>query len=98
MGRNNMKMSHKTLIGAGLALVLTTAAFAQTPPTRIRGQIEKVDGNMLVIKARDGAMLNVKLADDARITAMVKSSVADIRRAPATRGWRRRDLSRICCA
>jgi hypothetical protein len=74
-----MKISHKALIGAGLALVLATSALAQTPPTRIRGQIEKVDGNMLTIKARDGAMLNVKLADDARITAMVKSSVADIK-------------------
>jgi hypothetical protein len=74
-----MKLSHKTLIGIGLALVLATSALAQTPPTRIRGQIEKVDGNMLTIKARDGAMLNVKLADDARITAMVKSSVADIK-------------------
>jgi hypothetical protein len=74
-----MKLSHKALIGAGLALALTASALAQTPPTRIRGQIEKVDGNMLTIKARDGAMLNVKLADDARITAMVKSSVADIK-------------------
>jgi hypothetical protein len=74
-----MKISHKALIGAGLALVLASSALAQTPPTRIRGQIEKVDGNMLTIKARDGAMLNVKLADDARITAMVKSSVSDIK-------------------
>ena len=74
-----MKTSRKALIGVGLALVLATNAFAQTAPTRIRGQIEKVDGNMLTIKARDGTMLNVKLADDARITAMVKSSVADIK-------------------
>jgi outer membrane lipoprotein SlyB len=73
-----MKLS-QALIGAGLGLVLTTSAFAQTPPTRIRGQIEKVDGNMLTIKARDGAMLNVKLADDVRITAMTKASPADIK-------------------
>jgi len=72
-------MSNKALIGAGLALVLATSAFAQTPPTRIRGQIEKVDGSMLTIKARDGSMMNVKLADNARITAMVKASPADIK-------------------
>src|SRR5476651_2249411 len=75
----NMKMSHKALIGAGLALVLASSAFAQTPPTRIRGQIEKVDGSMLTIKARDGAMLNVKLADNARVMAYVKASPADIK-------------------
>src|ERR1700688_1569090 len=74
-----MKMSHKALIGAGLALMLTTSAFAQTPPTRIRGQIEKVDGSMLTIKARDGAMMNVKLADNARVMAYVKATPADIK-------------------
>jgi hypothetical protein len=74
-----MKISHKALIGAGLALVLAASSFAQTPPTRIRGQIEKVDGSMLTIKARDGVMLNVKLADNARVMAYVKASPADIK-------------------
>jgi hypothetical protein len=74
-----MKITHKALIGAALALVLAAGAFAQTPPTRIRGQIEKVDGDMLTVKARDGTMLNVKLAEKARITAMVKATPADIK-------------------
>jgi hypothetical protein len=74
-----MQFAIKAILGAGLALVLTTNAFAQTPPVRIRGEIEKVDGSMLTVKARDGAMMNVKLADDARITAMVKASAADIK-------------------
>jgi hypothetical protein len=74
-----MKMTHKALIGAGLALVLTASAFAQTPPTRIRGQIEKVDGSMVTIKARDGAMLNVKLDEKVRVSALVKATLADIK-------------------
>ena len=74
-----MKMSYRVLIGAGLALVLATSAFAQTPPTRIRGEIEKVDGGMVTVKARDGSMMNVKLADNARIMAFVKASPADIK-------------------
>lgn len=74
-----MKKSHKALIGAGLALVLATSAFAQTPPTRIRGQIEKVDGSMVTVKARDGSMMDVKLADNARVMAFVKASPADIK-------------------
>jgi outer membrane lipoprotein SlyB len=73
-----MKFSHKALIGAGLALVLATAAFAQQP-ARIRGQIEKADGAMLSLKARDGTMLNVKVADDARVAALVKATLADIK-------------------
>jgi len=74
-----VKKSHKGLIGAGLSLVLATSAFAQTPPTRIRGQIEKVDGSMVTIKARDGSMMNVKLVDNARVMAFIKASSADIK-------------------
>jgi hypothetical protein len=70
------------MLGAtAFALALAgSAAFAQQPQTvRIRGQIEKIDGNMLAIKARDGSIMNVKLADNARVTAMVKASLADIK-------------------
>jgi hypothetical protein len=63
---------------AAVALIFTTAAFAQQPG-RIRGQIEKVDGPMLVLKTRDGAMLDVKLADDARVSALEKASLSDIK-------------------
>jgi hypothetical protein len=72
-----MKLS-QALIGAGLALVLATSAFAQQP-ARIRGQIEKADGAMLSLKTRDGAMMNVKVADDARVAALVKATLADIK-------------------
>jgi hypothetical protein len=63
---------------AAIALLFATAAFAQQP-TRIRGQIEKADGGMLALKTRDGAMLDVKVADDARVAALVKASLADIK-------------------
>jgi outer membrane lipoprotein SlyB len=64
-----------------LAVVLAaTTAFAQTPGTRIRGQIEKADGAILALKTRDGTMLNVKLADDARVSALVKATLADIKK------------------
>ena len=43
---------------------------AQQPQTiRIRGTIENVDGPNLTIKARDGNTMQVKLGDNARITA-----------------------------
>ena len=42
-------------------------------------QIEKADGPMLSLKTRDGAMLNVKVDDKARVAALVKASLADIK-------------------
>ncbi len=68
---------------AGLVLILTASAiWAQQqgpPPVRIRGTIEKVDGSTLQVKARDGSSLTIKLADNARITAMVKAQLSDIK-------------------
>jgi hypothetical protein len=61
-----------------IALVFTTASFAQQPG-RIRGQIEKADSGTLSLKQRDGSMLNVKVAEDARVAALVKASLDDIK-------------------
>lgn len=69
----------------GLALALTaalgpTSAVAQKPGmVRVRGTIERVDGQTLTVKSRDGSPLTVKLADKARITAMIKATLADIK-------------------
>jgi hypothetical protein len=76
----------RRMLGAAAVGVLLASSVAlaqaqqmsQTPPVRIRGTIEKVDGSMLTIKARDGSTVQAKLADNARITAMVKASLADI--------------------
>jgi hypothetical protein len=46
---------------------------------RIRGQIDKVEGNALTVKARDGATLAINLPDNVRVTGMVKASLADIK-------------------
>lgn len=62
-------------------LFATSVALAQTPaaPVRVRGTIEKVDGQTLTVKLRDGTETTVKLADNAHVTAMVKASLADIK-------------------
>jgi hypothetical protein len=60
-----------------LALVASAASAQQ--PGRIRGQIEKADGDMLSLKTRDGALLNVKLDEKARVSALVKATLADIK-------------------
>jgi outer membrane lipoprotein SlyB len=70
------------MLGAGAFALLVAPPFAaaQAPaPVRVRGTIEKVDGQNLTVKSRDGKTLTVKLADKARVTAMVKASLADIK-------------------
>jgi len=62
---------------AGAIIAVSCSATAQTQ--RVRGTIEKADGNMLLLKASDGAQLKLTLTDDARIVAVVKASMADIK-------------------
>ena len=75
-------MQKMTRLGvAGLAVMVTASVVwaQQAPPVRIRGEITKVDGNTLSIKSRTGENLTVKLAEPMRVSAMVKSSLADIK-------------------
>ena len=70
------------LLTAFAALFVSSFAVAQAPQTvRVRGTIEKVDGQTLTVKLRDGNTLAIKPADNARVTAMIKASLADIFRA-----------------
>jgi hypothetical protein len=68
-----------------LTVVLLTAfasvsVWAQQPQAmRIRGTIEKLDGNTLSVKSRDGAEMQVKLTDDARVVDVVNASLSDIK-------------------
>ena len=64
---------------AGLGLLpLASVAWAQQPPSvRIRGTIEKVDGNVLAVKSRDGAEIKLTLAES--IVAVVKSALSEIK-------------------
>jgi hypothetical protein len=68
------------MIATALSLVGAAAALAQAPqPARIRGTIDQVDGNVLTVKLRDGGTLVARLAADARVSALVKASAADIK-------------------
>ncbi len=55
------------------------SALAQQKPVRVRGTIEQVDSSVLTVKSREGETLKVKLADDAKVLALVKTSPADIK-------------------
>ena len=46
---------------------------------RVRGTIEGVEGQTLVVKSRDGADVKVALADNTAIVGIVKASISDIK-------------------
>src|SRR5215213_2301285 len=68
-------------IVATIALLVAAApiANAQEPTVRVRGSIERVEGDIYVIKARSGSELKVKLPDNAMIVALTNASLADIK-------------------
>ena len=74
-------MTRRIFGATGLALILATSALwaQQAPPLRVRGTIEKVDGDTLTVKARGGETMTVKLADNVRVAAMLKATMADIK-------------------
>jgi hypothetical protein len=74
-----LNMSRRALAAAAIALAFSVSAALAQQPGRIRGEIAKADGAVLSVKTRDGAMLKVKVADDARVAALVKASLADIK-------------------
>src|SRR5262249_50888703 len=62
------------------AIVAAPIAWAQeAPPVRVRGTIERVEGPVYVIKARDGAELKLTVAAKPSIATLVKASLADIK-------------------
>jgi hypothetical protein len=75
-------MTRRAFGAAGFALAFaTTASLAQQQPqtTRIRAVIEKVDGDVLMVKARNGDQLKVTMADNARYAAMIKATLDDLK-------------------
>jgi Domain of unknown function (DUF5666) len=67
-----------TAVGSVALTILAGTAIAQET-VRIRGTIERVDGNTYVVRSRDGYVHALALATDASVAASVKSSIVDIR-------------------
>jgi hypothetical protein len=70
------------MLGASALAVLLTASYAlaQTPNVvRVRATIDSVDGSMITAKARDGAAMKIKLADNAPVNEVVKIPLSDIK-------------------
>jgi hypothetical protein len=76
-------MRSKLFLAAVFVAALVLPAAAQNPPdttpTRIRGTVDKLDGQTLLIKSRDGQSLSVALAPNFTVLGVVTKSVADIK-------------------
>ena len=72
-------MTHRFLIAVSALALLAAPALADTAQ-RIRGTVEKIDGNTLTVKPRDGgASLVIRLSDTWGAGGVVKASLADIK-------------------
>src|SRR5579859_2994540 len=64
---------------AGLALMIGAASVSAQEITRVRGTIDKVDGNTLLVKSREGQNLTIKLKDGATVTGVAKAMLSDVK-------------------
>jgi hypothetical protein len=64
---------------AATFMMSSVAAQAQAQNVRVRGTIERLDGDVLSVKARDGAELKLKLKDDVRVGGVVKAALTDVK-------------------
>jgi len=67
------------LAAAGFALVCIALPASAQETVRIRGTIESVDGDVYVIKNRDGAEMKLTMTDKPLFVAIVKATMADIK-------------------
>jgi hypothetical protein len=66
-----------------VAMVAATSAFAlaqKAPvPTRVRGAIESIDGDMITVKSRSGEDYKLRMTADMRVVDIVKASLSDVK-------------------
>jgi hypothetical protein len=80
-----MPMHRFTLARPLIAVAMVTAssllAIAQQPPTptRVRGTIQHVDGDVLSVKSRSGDDVKLHMTSDVKLVGIVKISLAEIK-------------------
>ncbi|HZE53468.1 MAG TPA: hypothetical protein VE111_09415 [Bradyrhizobium sp.] len=71
----------RPLIAVAMVVASSLFAIAQQPPspTRVRGTIERVDGDVLSVKSRSGEDVTLRMTGDMRLVGIIKISLADIK-------------------
>jgi len=73
------KMIQRVTKICGLLLVFAVSTTWAQDTVRVRGTIERVEGQTLLVKSRDGAELKVVLADNALVVGIAQASLSDIK-------------------
>ena len=71
----------RPLFALAMVAASTIYAIAQQPPvpTRVRGSIEGVNGDMLAVKSRGGEDFSLRMTPDIRIVGITKIALTDIK-------------------
>ena len=71
----------RPLVAVAMVAGSTIYAIAQQPPTptRVRGTIEAVDGDLLAVKSRGGEDVRLHMTGDLRVVGITKISLSDIK-------------------
>jgi hypothetical protein len=73
------RMLRRTFVVFTFAATCSASSVWAQEATRVRGTIERLDGEVYVVKTRDGNLVKVALTDKPLFVAMVKTSMADIK-------------------
>lgn len=76
----NSRFSALRNVATLAALVMTTShLWAQQPqPTRVRGTVEKIEGNVLLVKSREGNDVRIQIGEKTGVIGLKKIGLADI--------------------
>jgi hypothetical protein len=69
----------RVALAVAATALASASAFADATPQRVRGSVASLDGSKLVVHAKDGKDVTIKLADNFAALAVVKSSLAEIK-------------------
>jgi hypothetical protein len=71
----------RPLFAVAMVAASTLYAIAQQAPspTRVRGTIEGVDGDVIAVKSRSGEDFKLRMASDMRLVGITKISLSDIK-------------------
>src|ERR1700677_2891039 len=71
----------RPLVAAAVVMASSLYAIAQQSPTpsRVRGTIDAVDGDVIAVKSRSGEDVKLHMTGDMRVVGIVKISLADIK-------------------
>jgi hypothetical protein len=67
------------LLALSLLLICSQAIGQPAQNRRIRGTVASLDGNVLMVKARDGTSVKINLTENWAVTAYTKAQVSDIK-------------------